>query len=106
MITSIIEMLELSNFDQMTTFTVQIESLDKILLLTSCTEIMTSKPLFQNTSILRKPRVAIDANIIKIVSMFTKTIFKNSKEVKKRNYISKCNAYSVFLDIAKFADFW
>ena len=46
------------------------------------TKIMTSLLLFQNTFVLRRPRVGIFADIIKIVTMFVKTIFKNSKKVK------------------------
>ena len=42
MITSLIEMLELSNFSHMTTSTSQIESRNKILLVTLWTEVMTS----------------------------------------------------------------
>ena len=42
---------------------------------------MTSLPLFQNIFILRRPGVAIIPDI-KIVTMFIKTIFKNSKKVK------------------------
>ena len=42
MITSLTEMLELPNFDHMTTFTLQYESRDNILLVKSLTEIMTS----------------------------------------------------------------
>ena len=38
--------------------------------------------------ILRRPGVAIFAGIIKIVTMFIKTIFKNSRKVKTRNYVS------------------
>ena len=41
MVTSLIEMLELPNFGHLTTYTVQVESTDKILLMTSWTEIMT-----------------------------------------------------------------
>ena len=37
---------------------------------------MTSSPLFQNTFVLGRPRVAIFAGIIKIVIMFIKAIFK------------------------------
>ena len=37
-------------------------------------EIMTSEPLFQNTFILGRPRVAIFADIIKIVTMFVKSL--------------------------------
>ena len=46
-------------------------------------KIMTSQPLFQNTFNLRSPRVAIFAGIIKILTMFVKTIFKDSKKVKR-----------------------
>ena len=40
MITSLIEILELLNFGHMTTYTIQFEPREKILLLTSWTEIM------------------------------------------------------------------
>ena len=53
---------------------------------------MTSYFLFQNTFFLRRPRVTIFADIIKITTMFIKTIFKDSKYVKRiRNYISTWN---------------
>ena len=42
MITSVIEMLELPNFGPMTTTTVGYESRDKVYLVLSITEIMTS----------------------------------------------------------------
>ena len=59
---------------------------------------MTSKHLFQNTFILRMPRVAIFAVIIKIVTMFIKPNFDDSKKVKSiRNYVSKCDLYPLFL---------
>ena len=38
-----------------------------------------SKPLFQNTFILRRPGVAIFADIIKIVFMLIKEILEDSK---------------------------
>ena len=44
--------------------------------------IMTSKSILQNTSILREPKVSIFADIIKIITMYIKTIFKDSKEFK------------------------
>ena len=57
--------------------------------------------------ILRRPRVAVLADIIKIVCMIFKTIFKVSKKVKRiTNYLSKCKLYLVFFDIEKFAYFW
>ena len=47
---------------------------------------------------LRRHRVAIFADTIKIITMFTKTIFKDSKNVKRiRNYVSKCNLHLYFL---------
>ena len=42
--------------------------------------------------------VAIFADIIKILTMFIKTIFKDSKKVKRiRNHVSRCNLYLYFL---------
>ena len=50
---------------------------------------------------LRKSGVATFADIIKIVTIFIKTIFEDSKKVKKiRNYVSK--SISAFFNIAKF----
>ena len=38
---------------------------------------------------LRRPGVAIFAGIIKIITMFINTIFKNSRKVKRiKNYVS------------------
>ena len=54
--------------------------------------------LFQKTFILRRPGVVVFADIIKIVTMFIKTIFKNSGKVKRiRNYLSNWNIYLYFL---------
>ena len=54
--------------------------------------------LFQKTFILRRPGVVVFADIIKIVTMFIKTIFKNSRKVKRiRNYLSNWNIYLYFL---------
>ena len=59
---------------------------------------MMSWPLFQETFILRRPGVAIFADIIKVVTMFIKIIFKDSRKVKRLgNYVSKCNLYLYFL---------
>ena len=38
--------------------------------------IMSSQAFFQNTFILSRPRVAIFADIMKIATMFTETIFR------------------------------
>ena len=59
---------------------------------------MTSYPLLQNTFILRRPGVAIFADIIKIITGFIEKMFKDSRKVKKiRNYVPKCNLYLYFL---------
>ena len=64
------------------------ESCDEIFLMRSSIGIMTSKTLFQNTVILRKPEVAIFADIIKIITRFIKKIFKVSGKAKRiRNYV-------------------
>ena len=53
---------------------------------------------FQNTLILRRPGVTIFADIIKIVTIFIKTITQDSKKVKRIiNYASKSNLYLYFL---------
>ena len=53
---------------------------------------------FQSTLILRRPGVAIFADIIKIVTMFIITIIQDSKKVKIIiNYVSKPNLYLYFL---------
>ena len=68
------------------------------MLVTSWTEIMTSYPPFQNILILRRPRVASFADIIKIITIFFKTIFKDSKKVKRIwNYVPKSSLYLYFL---------
>ena len=43
---------------------------------------MTSWPLFQK-NILRRPRVANFADIIKVTTMFIKIVFEDSKKVKR-----------------------
>ena len=67
--------------------------------MTSWRKIKTSKPLFQNTfSYKRRSRVATSADIIKIVTMFMKTIFKGSEKVKRTGYyVPKSNLYLHFL---------
>ena len=66
---------------------------------------MTSQPLYQNTFMLRKPRVAIFADIIKIVAMFIKTIFKDSKKLKELEVMCQMLFISAFLVIGKFDNF-
>ena len=98
MITSLTEMLELPNFVHMTAFTLWFKSPDKILLVSSTTEIMTSWPFFPKTFNLKRPWVAIFGDIIKIVTMFIRTILKDSGKVRRvRNYVSKWNLYLYLL---------
>ena len=79
--TSLIEMLELPNFGHITTSTIWFESCDEILLMISCTKIITSDLSYQNIFILRGFRVAIFTDIIKILTMSIKTNFKDLKKV-------------------------
>ena len=88
-------MVELPKFGHMTTST-NFDTSDKILLVTSWTEIMTSWPLFQNTFVLRRPRVDKFADI-KIAAIFIKTTLKDSIEVKKISHALKCSLYLYFL---------
>ena len=61
--------------------------------------VMTSYFLFRNIFILEVPEVANFAGILKIVTMFSKKIWKNQK------LCTKIQSISVFSDIAKFDDF-
>ena len=72
------KMLGMQNFGHMTTSTTWLESRDKLLMVRSWTEIIISKPFLQNIFILTSTGVAIFADIIKIVTIFVKTIFKGS----------------------------
>ena len=59
---------------------------------------MMSWSLLQNTFILRRPRVANFADIIKIIIIFIKTIFKDLKKVNRiTNCAPKCNLYLYYL---------
>ena len=77
MITSLTEMLQLPNFGHVTSSTISFELRDRILLLMSKSVITTSQPLFLNRFILRRPGVANFADIMKILTMFVKKIFKD-----------------------------
>ena len=57
---------------------------------------MTSQHLFQNIFFLRKPKVAIFADIIKIVNMFIKKIFTDSKKLKELEFLHE-NAIFIFV---------
>ena len=58
---------------------------------------MTTLPLLQNNFTLRELREVFFAEIMKIVTIFYKNIFKDSKRVKRiRNYESKCYLYLHF----------
>ena len=55
--------------------------------------------------ILRRRGIAIFADIIKVLAMFIITIYKDSRKVKINRNCIKIQSISVFLDIAKFANF-
>ena len=89
----------------MTMLALQFESLDKILFVTPSTRIVTSGSLFQNSFILRRPRVANFTSIINIATIFIKTTFKNSKKCQKyKKLCIKMQSISVFLDKTKISD--
>ena len=59
---------------------------------------MTSLILFQNIFILRRPRAANFADIIKKSTMSFKTAFEDLENVKRsRNHALKCNLYLYLL---------
>ena len=61
---------------------------------------MMSQPLFWNTFILRRPRLA------SIATMFIKSTLKGSRKVKIiNNCVLKMQFISVFFDITKVANF-
>ena len=66
---------------------------------------MPSQPLFQNTFILRKTRVANFADIIKNLTIFTKTTFEDSKNSKDLELCIKMQSIHAFPDILKFTNF-
>ena len=82
MVTSHIQMLDLPNFDYITTSTILFEPGDKILLVTSWLKIMMAWIFFKNTFILRSPSVVYFADI-KTAIMFIKVTFKDSKRFKE-----------------------
>ena len=53
--------------------------------------------IFPNVFVLRKPRVAILADIIKILTIFIKIIFRDLKKSKEKLCL-KIQSISVFLD--------
>ena len=107
MITSLKEMLELPNFGHMTLSTIKLNSRDKILMVTSRRKMMMSQHMFQNTFILRGPRIVNFAHIIKIGIMSFNTTFGGSIKVKiMRNYLLiSVESISVCLDRTKVSGF-
>ena len=57
---------------------------------------MTLSLLFQSTYILRRPRVANLANIIKIATMFIKQPLKTQKKLKKWEIMYQNAIYNCF----------
>ena len=91
-------MLELPDFGQMSTFTIQFESRDKIFAGDVIDRNYDLIIFISKCRFLRRPRVTTFADIIKIITRFIKKIFKDSRKVKRiGNYVSKCNLYMYFL---------
>ena len=63
----------------MNTSTIEFQSRDKILFLTTWTEIITSQPLFQNTFILRRPGAVNYPDIIKLAIILIKNEMRHYK---------------------------
>ena len=105
MTTYLTEMLsELSNFRDMTTSTMELESRAKSLTVTSWTKIMTSQTLFHNVFILIMSRVANFVDIMKIAT----TLIKKHLQTQKRYQILfiKMKSISTYIDITKVGDLW
>ena len=94
-------MLEVPNFGHITTYVTWFDSPEKVLSVTSWTEIKMSQPLFQNTFILRRPRVVNVPDIIQIVTMITKATSEDSKFKTIKELCIKVQSILVFLDITK-----
>ena len=63
-------------------------------MVTLWSEIMTSKAFFPKNFVLRRPRVAIFADIIKIVTISITTALKDSRIVRRiTNYVFDWNLY-------------
>ena len=61
-------------------------------------KMMMSSAFFQKIFILRKTGVAIFADTIEILTMFIKTILKDSSKLRRvRKYVSKWNLYLYFM---------
>ena len=89
MITAAKGILELSNFGHMTTW---------LTLQNFVGDDMDIKYDLHNTFVLRRPRVASFANMIKIATTFFKKTFNDSKKVKRiGNHVLKCKFYLYFL---------
>ena len=88
-------MLELPTFGLISTSTIQSESHPKTFLVASWTEI-----IFQNTFVLRRPRVTSFVDIIKLQPL--QPIAVNCKIYK---LCIKMQSLSIFRDITKIADF-
>ena len=94
MITCLLEILELPNFGHMTNLQHNLSRVIKFCWWRHGHKLWRDNLYF----ILRRFRVANFADIIKIMNIFIKTVFKDSKKVKRiRNYVPKCNLYLYFL---------
>ena len=98
MITSFIGMPGLPNFVHITRSKIKFELHDEILFSDVVDRNYNVLTYISKYFILRRPGVTAFANIIKVVTTFSKTIFRYPKKAKRIiNYISKCNLYLYFL---------
>ena len=58
---------------------------------------MTSQPLFQNAFTLKSPRVAIFADITKILTTCIRTIFKKTQKKIKKFQIMQQTAIHIYI---------
>ena len=89
MLTSLIEMLELK---ALATWQYNFSHVIKYCWSRVMYRLYEITTFFQNTFILRRPRVASFADIIKIAIIFIKESLKDSSKVKRiGNYVLKCD---------------
>ena len=66
---------------------------------------MMSSSLSQNTFVVRRPGLAIFADIMKTVTVFIKKYLMTQRKIKRNRQIIKMQSISLFFGIAKFVDF-
>ena len=78
---------------------------DLLIIWVTCNILLMWQPLYGNVFILRRPAIANFANIIKILTIIKKNLLRIKKGYKNWILCVQIQSMSVFLGIAKFADF-